>query len=146
MNYGIYSLNDEKTEYLTSGYSANVFERKNTEKTEYLTEVGIFLMTAEGVEVYVNPKNDDLEDCTLVATSTGTNALESGYHTLKLASPVELTGEKFVVKIKYINSEKVVVPIECNLLDSGLTTSSNTYDTATSNIGESFFSNDGTKW
>ena len=145
-NYGLYSINDTQTAYLDSGYAANVFTREQTEENEYLSEVGIFLSTTQGVEVYVNPTDDNIDNCSLVATYTGSNALESGYHTLKLSSPVELTGDKFVVKIKYMNSEKVAIPIECNLLDSGFTTQSNQYDTAISNQGESFISYEGTTW
>lgn len=75
----------------------------DTNKKEYLTEVGIGLMSTEGIEVYVNSQDGDVKNAnTLVATATGTNALESGYHSLKLANPIELTGEKFVIKVKYI--------------------------------------------
>lgn len=146
-NYALISLNEDATAYLDSGYAANVFSRKQKEKTEYLSEIGIFLLNTQGVEIYVNPANDNLEDCQLVATHTGTEALESGYHTLKLASPVKLTGEEFVVKIKYINSELVQIPIECNLYESGLTEEiEDQYVTATANAGESLISFNGTAW
>ena len=46
-------------------YAANVFERQ-TEETEYLTEVGLFLLATQGVEVYVNSVDGDLNNCTLV--------------------------------------------------------------------------------
>ena len=147
MNYGISPVNEEMTEYLSTGYSANVFERKNSEQIEYLSEIGIFLMNAEGINIYVNEQDDNIDKCTLVGTYTGENALEAGYHTLELASPVQLVGEEFVVKIEYINDEQVIIPIECNLSDSGLTTVSNDiYDTAVSNENESFISFDGTEW
>ena len=147
VNYSLYSLNEDATEYLDSGYAANIFSRQQKEKTEYLSEIGIFLLSTQGVEIYVNPANDKVEDCQLVATYTGTEALETGYHTLKLASPLKLTGDKFVVKIKYINSELVGIPMECNLYASGLTNKiDDKYSTATSNVGESLISFNGTTW
>lgn len=145
-NYGLYSINENRTAYLDSGYAANVFKRKDKQCKEYLSEVGIFLLSTQGIEIYVNSVDEKLENCTLVGTYTGSNALEAGYHTLKLASPIELTGEKFVIKIKYINSERTTIPIESNLLQSGLSSVDNQYDTAVSNKGESFISYEGTKW
>ena len=148
INISLPVVNDARTAYLTSGYSANVFSRKDTNKTEYLTEVGLYMLSTQGVEIYVNPSNDELSQGTLVASCTGTNALESGYHTVKLSSPVKLTGSKFVVKVKYINLEMATLPLECDLIASGLGTGSayNLYNPATSNPGESYISNDGTKW
>ena len=58
-----------------------------------------------------------------------------------------LTGEKFAVAVKYINSEKNILPLECNTYDSGLSSDAdNIYSKATSNVGESFFSKDGETW
>ena len=134
-------------EEITSLYAANAFNRIDTNEKEYLTEVGVFLGRTQGVEVYVNTTDGNIDNCTtLVASYTGTNALEPGYHTLKLASPVELSGTKFVVKVKYINSEGASIPFECDLKESGFTYESTYYDTATSNQGESFISLDGTDW
>ena len=149
MNYGIYSVNDQRTKYLDSGYAANIYSRDTSDssKYEYLSEVGIFLYTAEGIEIYVNPSNDDLNNCVKVASYTGSNALEAGYHTIKLNSPLALNGSKFVIKIKYINSEKTTIPLECNLDDSKLANDETSiYSSAKSNKGESFVSMDGTKW
>lgn len=145
MSQAISLTNDAQTQYLSNTYAANVFEKKK--ENEYLTEVGIFLPATEGVEVYINPSSKDLNinSAKLVASYTGGNALEAGYHTLKI-SPVELIGEEFAIIIKYINSEGVEVPIECNLLDSNMTDVSTFWDTATSNQGESYISKDGIKW
>lgn len=129
----------------TSAYLANVFNREITSQSEYITKVGIFLYDTEGIEVYINPEGNDLNNLTKVASLTGSDALTSGYHTIDI-TPVQLTGTSFAVVIKYINSEGVNLPLECNLTDSISTMSSNFYDTATANEGESFISVDGTNW
>ena len=127
-------------------WGANVFTRDIStinDKEEYINEIGIQLISTQGVEIYLNAANDNFLESTLVATP---GALEAGYHTIKLPSPIKLTGEKFVVSVKYINTEGAKVPIEANLKESGLTYVSNIYDTATANPGESFISLDGTTW
>ena len=150
MNYEIYSINEEKTKYLDSGYAANIFSRdtSNSSEYEYLSEVGVYLFNTEGIEIYVNPNDDDLNDCVKVASYIGSNALEAGYHTIKLNSPLLLKENKFVIKIKYINSQKASIPLECNYDDSKLTDgqTASIYAVAKSNKGESFVSTDGTKW
>lgn len=148
INYNLNAVNDDETEYLGSIYAANVFSRENvSNKYEYLSEIGIFLGNTEGVQIYVNPSDGDLNKGELVATYTGANALNAGYHTVKLASPILLTGSKFAIKIKYSNSEITQIPIECNLYDSGLTDiKDNIYSTAKSNAGESYISKDGNNW
>jgi len=130
----------------TNIYAANVFNRQGTVENEYLSEIGVYLLNTQGVEIYVNPVDGNKDNCTLVASYTGSNALETGYHTLKLASPVELTGEQFVVKINYINAEGASVPLECDLYASGQSYTKTAYDSATSNEEESFVSVDGTTW
>lgn len=147
VSYGI-SLTGSNGKYLTSVEAANVFDRKDTSKKEYLTEVGIGLMSTEGIEVYVNSQDGDVKNAnTLVATATGTNALESGYHSLKLANSIELTGEKFVIKVKYINEEFPIIPLEMNMEANGIITkTSSFYNSATSNKGESYILRKGTTW
>ncbi len=131
----------------TSVYTANVFSRENAQKTEYISEVGVYMPEAEGIEIYVNPSDDKLTNLgNLVASYTGTNALEAGYHTLKLSSPVKLTGSKFVVAVKYINQENAIIPIECNLSENKLADVGNMFDKVTSNPGESYISLNGNDW
>lgn len=131
-------------------YGANVFTKKDSKHIETLNEIGIHLLTAEGIEIYVNPNNSDLSKCELVASYTGENALEAGYHILKLASPVQLTGNQFVVKIKYINKESPNVPIEYNFKSNNVIGATDEikemYKNAKSSAGESFVSIDGNKW
>lgn len=132
-----------------SAYTANVFTRQNLEKDESLSKVGIFLDSTEGIEIYVNSFDSTLTDLiseeNKVATLTGTNALTPGYHLIDI-TPVKLTGNKFVVGVKYINEEGPSIPLECNLKDSNLQYFSNYFDTATANEGESFISIDGSSW
>ena len=134
---------------LTVPYLANVFNKKSLEKqgyAEYLNEVGIQLITAQGIEIYVNASGNDFSKLTKVASYTGENALDAGYHTIKLSTPVRIKGDKFIVAVKYIDSEGVAAPIECNLKDSGLAYLDTAYDTATANKGESYASTDGNTW
>lgn len=130
-------------------YAANVFENKNNDNTknEYLSEVGLYLHATEGVEIYVNTEDEDLTKGILVASYTGENALEPGYHTIKI-SPLKLTGEKFSVKVKYINQENAWLPLEINLKDSNVATNidDSYYNKAKSNPNESYVSGSGTSW
>lgn len=130
-----------------SCFLANVFTKKETEKQEYISKVGLYMDQTEGVEVYINPANDDKEHLGQpVASYTGSNALEAGYHTIELSSPVKITGNKFVVAVKYINQEAVNVPLEINWKSSGISDESSFFDTAKANPEESFISLDGTDW
>ena len=130
-----------------TAYAANVYTRENTNSIEYVSEIGIFLFEAEGVEIYINPSSGDLSQGTkLVGTYTGENALEGGYHILKLAAPEKLTGDKFAIIVKYINAEDISLPVECDLLENKLVEESNFFDNVTSNPGESFISLDGNEW
>ncbi len=145
-NYSVYVINDEGTQYLDSGYAASVFSRESKQSTEYLSEIGIFLFSAHGIEIYVNPNDGKLEDCELVATFTATQALEGGYHSLKLSSPIQLTGDNFAIKIKYINSTRTEIPLEYNGYASGSAEEDDPYATATASPNESFISFNGTVW
>ena len=148
MNLPINAINETRTAYLESAYLANVFERNNSNKREYLTEVGLFIPSTEGVEIYVNATSGDLKGGQLVASCTGTKALEPGYRTVKLATPIELTSSKFAVKVKYINNEITQLPLECDFIASGISSDSalKAYNPASSKPGESYISLDGTNW
>ena len=129
-----------------SAMAADVYTRKDTTKSEYLNEIGINLLSTEGIQVYVNPDSDDKSNLKLVATEL--DNITPGYHVIKLNEPIELTGDKFVVAVKYTNSESgAKVPIEANKYDSGISTTQKVYNTATANVGESFTSSDnGNTW
>jgi len=126
-------------------YAANIFTRdvSNQDVDEYLNEVGVYLLSTEGVEVYLS-NNGDLTNLEQLAA---VQILEPGYHTIELSSPKKLTEEKFAIVIKYTNSaEGAIIPIESNLYESGLSLTSDFYSTATANMGESKWSKDGTTW
>ncbi len=136
-----YSIGSDSTNLM----AANIFSRDSSQ-IEYLNEVGIFLPTTEGVQVYVNASDDDMTNLTQVAINT--DNITPGYHVIKLSSPVQLTGNKFVVAVKYTNTEDgSYIPLEANWKDSGISYFSSYFDTATSNEGESFVSEDeGKSW
>ncbi len=125
--------------------AANIFQRDDS-KIEYVNEVGIFLPRTEGVEVYINEANGNMNNLKKVAVET--ENITPGYHIIKLATPIELTGNQFVIAIKYINEESGAdIPLEANWKDSGISNESNITDTAKANEGESYISLDeGNSW
>ena len=128
-------------------YTANVFKRKDSTKKEYVKEVGIYVPITEGIEIYVDAKNGDMKDYgEAVAVYTGNNALEPGYHAIKLGTPIEVTGEKFAIIVKYINAEGAKYSLECNLNDTELTANSNIWSKAKAEAGQSFISTNGNEW
>ncbi len=126
-------------------YAANKFKKKSNQ-VEYLDEIGINILNTEGIEVYISKDGELLNYGNPVADYTGNNALEAGYHIIKLTSPIKLENENFAIIIKYINTEGAKVPIECNFTDSNISNKTTYYDTASSNLGESYISADGEKW
>ena len=137
--------------YITPGdsnnfYVANVFTRqKKNGYNEYLKEVGLYIADTSGIKIYYSDSGN-LDNWQLVADYTGSNALETGYHLIDLSNKVKVSNDKFAVMAEYISKENVVIPIETNLKESGITDKSNFFDTATSNSGESFYSTDGSTW
>ena len=127
----------------TEAFVANVFS-KNSAKDEWITGVGIDMLSTEGVEIYINSEDGSLTKGELVAVP---GALESGYHYIQLAEPKKVNGNKFVIKIKYINNESFVsIPFESNLFDCDFSGVSTYYDKAKSNANESYISFDGDYW
>lgn len=132
--------NSQTGKSVGSGYIANVFSRNASDKDEYLNEVSIYVATTSNVDVYVNAENDDKTKITKVASA---GILEPGYHTIKLATPLKLTGSKFVVAAK-LTADEVNIPTETNLLSNNGT--STFWDNVTSQAGQSFISLDGENW
>ena len=143
--YDFLGVNDAYTWGEPEMYGANVFTREDPTQNEYLNSVGISLLDAHGVEVYINSESDDLTSLTKVASYTGSEALTAGYHTIDI-TPTELTGDKFAIAIKYINADDAWVPFELNSKDTYGSSYSSFWDKATSNANESFLSFDGTDW
>ena len=132
--------NSQTGKKVGSGYIANVFSRNASNKDEYLNEVSIYVATTSNVDVYVNTENDDKTKITKVASA---GILEPGYHTIKLATPLKLTGSKFVVAAK-LTADEVNIPTETNLLSNN--GKSTFWDNVTSQAGQSFISLDGENW
>ena len=132
--------NSQTGKKVGSGYIANVFSRNASDKEEYLNEVSIYVATTSNVDVYVNTENDDKTKITKVASA---GILEPGYHTIKLATPLKLTGSKFVVAAK-LTADEVNIPTETNLLSNN--GKSTFWDNVTSQAGQSFISLDGENW
>lgn len=126
-------------------YAANKYTREKVDnKEEYIQEVGLYITSTSGVEVYINPDNDEIEKAKIVAQPL--EALEAGYHTVKLAQPIKLTGDKFVIKVKYTNQDGAYLPMEINYKTFGLTGTSDFFDKATAKDGECYISKDGIQW
>ncbi len=125
-----------------SAYMANVFSKKDINQKEYLNEVGIYVPVKSSVTIYANIKNNNKSTLTKIKEC---GEQEVGYHTIKLSSPLEITGTQFVVAAKYTNTNGAVnMPMEFNYKSNGRGT--NFWDTAKSQVGQSFYSVNGTTW
>lgn len=117
-------------------YGANVFSRDSA-KFEYLKEISVSTYGDMNYEVYVNPGDGTIstEKMTLVAKSY--DSIGNGYHTIKFAEPIKLTGTKFAVAVKYIGKDgKTMLTTQSKLTYTDGTTSP--YEEITSNSGESY--------
>lgn len=123
---------------LSTIYGANVFSRNTTNtKKEKLTQISFNITQTANIAIYANSTSDDLSKLTLLK-NMGT--LEPGYYTCKLDTPIEVTGSKFAVALKY-SADVAEVPMEYNIKSNGGT--STYWDTATASNGESYISIDG---
>ena len=103
----------------TSVYTANVFKR-DASKNEKLTRVSIYSPKKQDYQIYVNPDNSKktIKDLKQVSISGNqkTVTLDSGFHTLELEEPLELTGDSFVVAVKTSNdnnNSQISVETKC---------------------------------
>ena len=141
-NASLNLLDDDTLEPVDVVYIANVFDNnKKDGKYEYINEVSIYVPVTTNVDIYVNPSDDNKNT---LQKSASAGILDPGYYTIKLSTPLKLTGDKFVVAAK-LQAEDVEYGVEANLRSNGSTTS-NEWDYATSNKGESFVSDDGNTW
>lgn len=101
-------------------YIANEFNR-NKEEKESIDKVGVFTFENwNNCKVFVNPNGSDkdvnsLKEIELKEGNASTNTinLESGYHIIEFANPIELTADKFVVVLE-IDNDNIIIPIESN--------------------------------
>ena len=84
-----------------TGYLSTYFTRDKT-KTENLTKVSVNIPQRASIEVWVNPKGDELSEGNLIKVSDRSEILEPGYHTIDVEE-TKLTGEKFAIVIKQIS-------------------------------------------
>ncbi len=134
-----YSLPGQKTIY-----GANVFTR-NTDKVEKLDEVVICVPVSTNIEVYVNPSDDSLETGKLVKASLEKTTITETYNTVKLTNPIELTGDKFAIIVKYnVTEGEASIGMEVNY--KTVLGQSTMFDCITASAGESFLSLDSNKW
>ena len=104
----------------TSVYMANVFKR-DASKNEKLTRVSIYSPKKQNYQIYVNPDNSKKTISDLKQVSVSGNqkivTLDSGFHTLELEEPLELTGDSFVVAVKTSNDDnnsQISVETKCS--------------------------------
>lgn len=131
--YDEYGYNYAITASSSDGYIdvANVFTRTDSSKTEYIKEAGIYLPITEGVKIFVNAQSDNKDE--LVEASATVDNINPGYHVIKFSNPIKLTGEKFVICARLINTDGSVIPLEQKSND----TNSLWYN-ASANASESF--------
>lgn len=122
-------------------YISNVFSTKS--KNEILNQISVFLAESSDVEIYANVSSDDKTAIKKIKT---VEQLEYGYHTITLDTPLKITGDKFVIAAKILNSSsgKAYVPLEMNFASNNQ--GSNFWDTATGSVGQSYISIDATDW
>ena len=121
-----------------SAWAANVFNTKQ-KGIEELKEVGVFLVGTQNVEIYANISGDDFTKLEKVADA---GVLEPGYYVIPLTTPKTITGDKFIVAVKYSNSERVDIPLEINFTSNGVT-GGEVFDVIKASEGESYVSTDG---
>ena len=121
-------------------YGANVFERNNPQTNEVINEISISSQVDIDCEIYVNNKNENLNSNELIKVNNGIINLKSGYNTIKFDNPIELTGDKFAVAIKYIaNGNDALIGIEAP-------STSKYWDTAVSSEGQTYIGNNLDNW
>lgn len=131
--YDEYGCNAE-SEFVTSTgnlYVANVFNKKDLNSEEKLTEVSVYVPVEGEVTIYINANSND-KNIAHATKTINTYISQPGYHTIKLDTPLTLTGSQFAI---------IMSCPEC-CIGAEVRDSSYCY-TATSNKGESFASVDG---
>lgn len=127
------------TESTKTVYGANVFTRDSS-KNENLQEVGIYSLGYVNCEVYVNPTNGTLNSENLTKVTSSVVSLVPGYQTIKLSSPVQLTGTKFAIVVKYTSDTLAFASLENRVVGGPL------FDCVTSGSGQSYISTDLSDW
>lgn len=139
----IYQYDELGNNYVASAngdvYGANVFERKENSKSELLTQISVSNLVDTKCELYVNSKDGDLVSSKLEKVSDVLD-LKNGYHTIDLEEPIELTGDKFVVVVKYLSNTSGHSYIGFEYPDNYY------WNTATAKKGQSYISTNLNNW
>ena len=77
---------------------AEVYSRDSSKTDEKVTRLSIEASRSGEYEFYINPNNDSLTN--LIPVSVNKTYLTKGFNTVKLNTPVSLTGSKFVIAAK----------------------------------------------
>ena len=126
---------------IDTGYAINVFDR-DIAKNEELTEVGLYFVNSTNYEIYVNSTDGSLVDNKFTKVKTGSYTNGFGYTTVKLDTPIKLTGNKFAIKVKYVMpGSQYVVPLEVNLV--GIAEKPTVWDVVSSKAGQSYVYSNG---
>lgn len=134
-----YNLGAASQNYI---YGANVFTREDNVREE-LKDVGVYIVGDNtNIKIYLNNNGDDLTQLKEVGLASN---LQTGYHRIELDGSYPV-GKVFSVAVRYENNvNKACIPMEANYTSLGFT-SMQAYNNAKSNIGESFYSLNGTDW
>lgn len=139
----IYQYDELGNNYVVAGakeiYGANVFERTISKDREILTEVSISSLVDTKCDIYVNAVDGELKEEKLKKVASNVE-IANGYHTIELENPIELSGDKFVVAIKYLLDEKGYSYIGLEYPDSTV------WNTATAKAEQSYLSTDLNNW
>lgn len=120
-------------------YGANVFERNDSSKDELLTQISLSCLVDTKCDVYVNAEDGELNSTKLKKVASNLE-LKDGYHTINLEKPIKLTGDKFVIALKYITDKKGTSYMALEYPDK------NYWATATAEKGQSYLSMDFENW
>ncbi len=118
-------------------YGANVFKRSSNEK-EQITEISVASLDDEQCEIYINPEDGELSSEKLKKVSSMVS-IKPGYTTIKLDKPIEISGDKFAVAIKYTSDSTVHIAVESPK-------ELKYWANATSNAGESYYGTSLDRW
>ena len=119
-------------------YGANLF-KKDKKTLETINEISITSAVEEQFELYINAQDGEMSLDKLKKIETDQTMLRPGYITIKLETPIEVSGEEFVIAVKYIGGNKnAVIGVEAP--------NGSFWETATGNVNESYFSLNGERW
>ena len=83
-------------------YVANVFQKGAG--TEVLNKIGIFTLDSQQIEVYIKQDgNGSNISSGLTKVNVKKTQLQPGYNTIELQTPIQLTGQSFIVAVRILN-------------------------------------------